>query len=61
MDGWNDGGIELLIPKKTGSILVFSHYLLNIMISTTQTLSQIKPQKIIGHIKQHLITSPSHI
>ena len=27
------------------------------MVSTTQTLSQIKSQEIIGHIKQHSITT----
>ena len=27
------------------------------MVSTTQTLSQIKPQEIIGYIKQHFMTT----
>ena len=30
-------------------------YFLNIMVSTTQTLSQMKSQECIGHIKQHFI------
>ena len=33
--------------------LLLCTYLLNIMVSTTQTLAQIKPQEFIGHIKQH--------
>ena len=28
------------------------------MVSTTQTLSQIKSQEVIGHIQNHFITSP---
>ena len=32
-------------------------YLLSIMVSTTQTLSQIKSQECIGHIQKHFITT----
>ena len=28
------------------------------MVSSTQTLAQIKLQEFIGHIKQHFMTSP---
>ena len=31
--------------------------LLNIMVSTTQIRSQIKPQEIIGHMKYHFMTT----
>ena len=37
--------------------LSLSTYLMNIMVSTTQTLSQIKSQEFIGHIKQHFMTT----
>ena len=36
----------------------FPTYLFNIMVSTTQTLAQIKPRDFIDHIKQHFMTSP---
>ena len=32
-------------------------YLLNTVVSTTQTLSQIKSQECIGHIQKHFITT----
>ena len=38
--------------------LSLTTYRLNIIVSTTQTLSEIKSQEIIGHIKQHFMTSP---
>ena len=64
-------GIEMLIFKITRSVLAypvlhknchayfyqFSH-LLNIMISTTQTLAQIKTQEFIDDTKQNFMTSP---
>ena len=64
--------VGLLISKVTGNVLTYpvlhkkmsclflslSIYLLNIMVSTTQTLSQIKSPEIIGPIKQHFMTSP---
>ena len=37
--------------------LSLNTYLLNIMVPTTQTLSQIKSQEIIGHIHKHFITT----
>ena len=63
--------IELLISEITGSVtyypvlhkkmsclfLSLSTYLLNIVISTTQTLAQIKSQEFIGHIENHFITT----
>ena len=33
-------------------------YLLNIVVSTTQTLFQIKSQECVGHIQKHFISSP---
>ena len=36
--------------------LSLTAYLSKIMVSTTQTLSQINSQEIIGHIKQHFMT-----
>ena len=33
-------------------------YFWNIMVSTTQTVSQIKSQEFIGHIQKYIITSP---
>ena len=30
---------------------------MNIVVSTTRTLPQIKPQEVIGHIKQHFMTT----
>ena len=65
-------GVELLISEITTSILDYPilhkkklclvlslpTYLLN-MVSTAQTLPQIKSQEIIGHIEQHFMsTSP---
>ena len=37
--------------------LSLTTYRLNIIVSTTQTLSEIKSQEIIGHIKQHFMTT----
>ena len=51
------GGVELLISEITGSVLAYS--VSNIMVSTTQTLAQIKSQEYIGHIKQHFTTASS--
>ena len=59
-------GVELLISEIIGNVLdnPIPHktchiyfYFLNIMVSTTQTLSQIKPQQFIGHIHKHFITT----
>ena len=58
------GGVEMLISEITGSIIAYpvphTHFfILNIMVSTTQTLPQIKSHEIIGDIKQHFMsTSP---
>ena len=47
------------VPLKNNSCLFLSltTYLSNIMVSPTQTLSQINSQEIIGHLKQHFTTS----
>ena len=37
--------------------LLLTTYLSNIVVSATQTLSEIKSQGIMGHIKQHFITT----
>ena len=44
-------------PTQNMSCLFLSlpTYLLNIMVSTTQTLAQIKPREFIGHIKEHFM------
>ena len=39
-----------------GLFLSLSTYLLNIMVSSTQTLAQIKAQEFVGHIKQYFVT-----
>ena len=38
-------------------MLIFITYLANIIVCTTQTLSHIKSQQIIGHMKQHFMTA----
>ena len=62
-------GPDLLISEITGSVLdylvphnnkmywVFLSLPINIMVSTTQTVSQIKSQEFIGHIQKHFITT----
>ena len=54
-------GLHYPVPhnNKTMSCLFLSlpTYLLNIMVSTTQTLSQIKSEEFIGHIQKHFITT----
>ena len=50
--------VPLTTQFHTKKSCLYTTYLLNIMVATTQTLSQIKSQDIIGHIKQHFITSP---
>ena len=62
--------VELLILDITRTVLdyivphekcyaYFYHFppILNIMVSTTQTQSQIKSQEFIGHIQKHFITT----
>ena len=67
------GVVDLIISEITGSVLAYlvqhtkmsclflslTTYLLNVMVSTIQTLSQTKSWELIGHIQQHFIsTSP---
>ena len=68
--GGGGGGGELLISAITGSVLAYqvphkkmlclilslTTYRSNI-VSSTQTLAQIKSQEIIDHIKQHFMTA----
>ena len=51
--------IDYSVPRKKMSCIFFSlpTYLLNIMLSTTQPLYEIKSQEFIGHIQNHFITS----
>ena len=65
----------LSLPTYISWYLIHNHYLhqkyvmlifitshLHIMVSYTQSLSQIKSSECIGHIKQHFITNnPSHM
>ena len=46
--------------KRLCSFLSLPTYHLNIIVYTTKTLSQIKSQEFISHIKQHFITT-SHL
>ena len=38
---------------KNVMLIFITTYLLNIMVSTTQTLGKLKSQEFVGHIKQH--------
>ena len=44
-------------PLKNIMLISITYHLLN-MVSSTQTLAQIKAQERIGHIKQYFVTSP---
>ena len=53
--------LDYPFPHQNKKIYLFLSpptYLLNIMLSTTQTLSEIKSQESIGHVRKHFIRRP---
>ena len=56
-DNWKRPCLPTSAQKISCLFLSLATCFSNIMVSTTQTVSQMKSQEIIGHIKQHFMTT----